>query len=499
MRAERPAESPEEGEKWAFYDEYPYVTDGGFEVNRVRRAIYRYDSAAEELTCLTAEEMQTYDTYFSGDVLLTDRGFYYTGHPYTRWYESTCGLYFYDYEAGESRLIWEALGEIHAMYRFGGRIVLSVFFKGEPMGHTGAVTISEEDPADVRIVDADWQFQLGAVRGDAFWYCRNEQAEQHLFRAQAGGEGERVDTREVSVTSLGPLEEGILWIGYRPWEPAEVWFLKDGGLQQLSAHGKALTEGVSLSRGTRLEAENEGHCIEGWVMPPVGHEPGRKYPAVVNVHGGPHGYFGRSVHYDNQWLCGEGYFVILCNPTGSTSYGREFADISGEMGGRDLRDILAFTDAACGAFPDIDPARIAITGQSYGGYMSNMAVGKTDRFRAAVSRMGISNWFSMFGTAIDSGYTEGCVGGDPWSAPEKLWEQSPLKYVRNVRTPILLMQHQNDRCCPLEQAEQFFTELCRMGVPSRLMVNRGCGHGGRAVSQLVHDMEAMLEWFRKYL
>ncbi len=504
VSAEREIEGKgEDTDGWVFYDEYPYITDGGFPVNGIRKSIFLFDRGSGELKLLTDPMMQVGTPFFSPDVIAADGGFYYTGHRYTADYENVTELFFYDLESGENRSLYRAEGEIHAMVRYKDRLMLSVFFiKGDRHGCTLPVSVSVNDPEETVCYDTDFQVQFMAASASdgALYFAKNREGRSRLAVYDGCEEG-RFGYSELSAGDLSPqwmaaTESGLLFIAHKPWEPAEVYLRrKDGETVRLSDHGSRLKEQVTLSRGIELSTEVDGRKISGWVMPPVGVEPGKSYPAVVNIHGGPHGYFGTTVHYDNQWLAAAGYYVIICNPTGSTSYGIEFADITGEMGDRDLREILAFTEEAVRAYPAIDPSRIAVTGQSYGGYMTNMMIGKTDRFFAAVPRMGMSNWLSLEGTAIQNRYGEGCVGGDPWSAPELLWKQSPLKYVGNVKTPALIIHHEKDQCVPLEQAQQFFTALVMHGVKARLMINKNCGHGGRRISQLIHDMEVILDWF----
>ena len=131
--------------------------------------------------------------------------------------------------------------------------------------------------------------------------------------------------------------------------------------------------------------------------------------------------------------------------------------------------------------------------------MTSWAVGHTDRFKAAAARMSPINWISMHGTSVERWYGDRVVAATPWTDLDALWRQSPLRYADRVTTPTLFIQHEKDQYCPLEQAQQMFVALLERGVDTRLMVNRGCGHGGRRVSQLLHDIDVMLEWFGRYL
>lgn len=209
---------------------------------------------------------------------------------------------------------------------------------------------------------------------------------------------------------------------------------------------------ISVPESFWTEVE-DGRRVQGWVMKPVGFKEGVSYPAILEIHGGPHAMYSNSFFHEFQLLAAQGYTVIYTNPGGSRGYGQSFTNVVlGDYGGRDYTDLLSAVDEAILQFPFIHPERLGVTGGSYGGFMTNWIVGHTDRFRAAVTQRSISNWLSMYGVSdIGYSFTEDEVGGNPWEDFELLWRQSPLAYVQQINTPLLILHGEQDLRCPIEQ------------------------------------------------
>ena len=209
----------------------------------------------------------------------------------------------------------------------------------------------------------------------------------------------------------------------------------------------------------------DGLNVQGWLMKPAGYEEGKQYPMILEIHGGPHMMYGHSFMHEFQLLAAKGYAVLFTNPRGSHGYGQEFVNgCRGDYGGGDYDDLMAGVDAAIANFPFINEEKLFVTGGSYGGFMTNWIVGKTDRFKAAVTQRSISNWQSFFGVS-DIGYffTKWEVGSDLDENPDKLWQHSPLKYVDQIQTPLLILHSEMDYRCPIEQSEQLYIALKHRG------------------------------------
>ncbi len=243
----------------------------------------------------------------------------------------------------------------------------------------------------------------------------------------------------------------------------------------------------------------DGWTVEGWVLRPTDFDPAKRYPVLLEIHGGPHTHYGYAMFHEMQLFAAHGYAVVYVNPRGSTSYGQPFVDaVRMHYGESDASDILAGLDAALERFPFLDGERVAVTGGSYGGFMTNWLVGHTDRFFAAVTQRSISNWISFYGVSdIGPRFTEMQLGGDVVHDMPKLWGFSPLAYVENVTTPLLMIHSENDDRCPIEQAEQFYTNLRRLGREVELFRVPNASHdlsrSGKPKLRVAR-LEAILNW-----
>jgi dipeptidyl aminopeptidase/acylaminoacyl peptidase len=259
----------------------------------------------------------------------------------------------------------------------------------------------------------------------------------------------------------------------------------------------------ATARTERLAIQRDDMEIEGWMLYPPGFDPARRHPVVVLVHAGPEFQHGHWFSPWQQCLAGAGYLVVAPNPRGSTSYGRAFTDaIIGDWGSGPLEDLMAVLDHVVDR-PYADGSRVGIVGYSYGGYLTAFAIGRTDRFAAAVVVEGIFDLTSQY-LSSDSDFAYGDVA---WAGPpfaDRAWyaEHSPSTYVHVTRTPTLIMHGEDDLLVPIHQAEQLFTTLQRVGIESELVRYTDADHFfvrfGRP-SQRLDVMERMVDWFGQHL
>ena len=248
---------------------------------------------------------------------------------------------------------------------------------------------------------------------------------------------------------------------------------------------------------------NDGYEIHGWAMKPADYQPGKRYPAIVHIHGGPRTAFSDVYHHEMQVWANAGYFVLFCNPRGSDGRGYDFGFIQGRYGVEDYSDIMAFTDEILDKYPEIDPARVGVAGGSYGGFMTNWIIGHTKRFAAAVSQRSISNWIN-FEHLSDIGYyfAYGQQGATTAENPEKLWEKSPLRYAYNCTTPTLFIHSDQDYCCPIPDGYSMFSALKKAGCEAKMVVFHGENHElsrtGKPRNR-IRRMEEILGWFDGHL
>lgn len=494
-------EDERDQEKWMFFDEYPYWGDGASYENRHRRTLFLWDRTTGELRQLTTPTMQTFMPYCSDDVLADENGLCFIGYDYTRDAAGKACICRYEWASGETHILCQDSCYVYSLAQREGRVYYGAWAieDGPAIASIRIKSVSLQG-GDVR-VDAAPQWELGAVRQreGITLFQRTFQAASVMSRWDGGLRYEDIPTPGIDPTCPIPVGEDVIFTGWRCNRLPEIYRWRDGQVTQMSHQNDSLYDTYTFSTPEPLCAVDGSDRVYGWVMKPVGYTPGKKYPGILNTHGGPHGFYNDAFVMEHQRWANEGYFVFFCNPRGSTSYGLDFMNVTGRLGEEDFHNVMSFTDAVLAAYPDLDPERLAITGQSYGGFMTSWAIGHTDRFRAAAARMSPINWISMHGTSVERWYGDRILGATPWTDLDALWRQSPLRYADKVTTPTLFIQHEKDQCCPLEQAQQMFVALLERGVDTRLMVNRGCGHGGRRVSQLLHDVDVMLDWFGRYL
>jgi dipeptidyl aminopeptidase/acylaminoacyl peptidase len=291
-----------------------------------------------------------------------------------------------------------------------------------------------------------------------------------------------------------------------PTDPGRLVMVDIAGVDAPPRQPRAVTEPMRMERvpffpaeETRLDRSNawldevtlvnpepfwytsaDDWYVQGWVMKPANFEEGKKYPVLLEIHGGPQTHYGYAMFHEMQWIAAQGYAIVFTNPRGGTSYGQEFVNaVRHHYGEKDAADVLNGLDAALAHFDFLDGSRVAVTGGSYGGFMTNWLVGHTDRFFAAVTQRSISNWVSFYGCSdIGPLFVESQLGvDDVIHGRERLWEMSPLAHAHNIKTPLLIIHSENDLRCPMEQAEQLYTALKRRGAEVELFRIPNASHG----------------------
>lgn len=243
--------------------------------------------------------------------------------------------------------------------------------------------------------------------------------------------------------------------------------------------------------------------IDGFIVKPIGWQQGKKYPVILNIHGGPAAMYGVDWFHEFQVYAAKGYAVLFTNPRGSTGYGQKFERaIVHEWGGKDYLDVMNGVDAALNKYSWLDGERMGVTGGSYGGYLTNWIVGHTDRFKAAVTLRSVTNFVSDEGTRDGAyGHTPD-FGGDLFEKFDLYWDRSPLKYARNVKTPTLILHSDNDFRVPLEQGEQWFRALKHFGVTTELVLFPRENHNLTRTGEPRHLVESLnwqLYWFDRFV
>lgn len=357
-------------------------------------------------------------------------------------------------------------------------------------------------------------FQQGAVSPGIIWtgdssgiyFTASESGSVNLYFTDLAGNYRAVTKEEghlfgVSLTA----GKAVATVSY-PVEPSEVYSidLSTGKLDKLTSFNKKALENIELSRPESFTYKSvDDWTVHGWIMKPVGFEERKKYPLILEIHGGPHTMYANTYFHEMQMLAAQGFAVLYVNPRGSHGYGQQFVDaVRGDYGGKDYEDLMAAVDYALETFDFIDETRLGVTGGSYGGFMTNWIVGHTNRFKAAVTQRSISNWISFYGVS-DIGYYF-----NEWQHLldkndfEGLWKISPLRYVDQIETPLLILHSEEDLRCPIEQGEQLYIALKHRRKTTKLIRFPKSNHelSRSGIPNLrMRRLHYIKDWFIEYL
>jgi dipeptidyl aminopeptidase/acylaminoacyl peptidase len=356
------------------------------------------------------------------------------------------------------------------------------------------------------LVNSDWNVGVEPTlfwKRDGIYFLVTERGTANVYR---WNDGEiqpvtvgRHDVMTFSVTDDGTIAYAVSDVTH----PAEIFLCRSGKATQITQENRALLDQLDLQTAELVTLPGaDGEEIEGWIMKPLAFQEGQSYPLLLYIHGGPATAYGETFFHELQWWVAQGFGLAFCNPHGSASYGKHFQTvIRHDWGNRDYFDIMTFTDYVA-ALPWVDEHRLAAAGGSYGGFMVNWIAGHTDRFAALCTQRSICNMVSQGGTSDFAPFRKDTAGGTPECNPDLLWKQSPLKYAANVHTPMLILHQEQDHRCPIEQAEQWFEALKRLGVPTRFIrfpeESHGLSRSGKP-SRRYERLGYMLEWFKEYV
>ncbi|MBX6342798.1 MAG: S9 family peptidase, partial [Thermomicrobiaceae bacterium] len=347
--------------------------------------------------------------------------------------------------------------------------------------------------------------------GQHLYFQVSDQGNTHLYRVGAdGGDAECVvgGRRRVHDFSLSRDGQRVAFVAADPLNPGDVYVCAADGADErrLTRVNEGYLRSVALSEPEEFWVESQAEDrlpIQAWLLRPAGFEEGRKYPVVLEVHGGPHSMYGNVFFHEFQLLAAQGYAVVYANPRGSQGYGDAFTKAAvGAWGERDMPDLMAVLDHVVG-MGFVDANRQAVLGGSYGGFMTNWLVGHTDRFRAAITMRCVSNLYSFYGTSdIGFRFGEYEIGGMPWENRDQYLRLSPISYVERMTTPLLILHSEADYRCPIEQAEQLFVMLKRLGREVEFVRFPDESHGLSRNGKPKHRVERLqhiLRWFERYL
>ncbi len=368
------------------------------------------------------------------------------------------------------------------------------------------------DGGEPQNIIGDFQFEpsgitwlpRGALQFDAAVGGRSA-----VFQADAAGRRAPTEVvggrRRVNGVSYDAAGRTMTYVATSLSRPTELFVANaDGtGERQLTQFNDKLNAEIAWSDGERITYEGVGGLeIEGWLMKPFGYEPGKAYPLVLYIHGGPHSAYGENWFDEFQNLTAAGMWVLFTNPRGSAGYGADFTySTRGRWFAEDYDDLMRAVDLVAKR-PDVDSTRLGVTGGSYGGVMTAWVTAKTQRFKAAQADRMISNWWSWYGSSDAQGLTEFEFYGTPWDNPIMYDTLSPIRYIRQVKTPTLIVQSEEDHRTPMTDAEQWFVGLKKHGVPAEFVRYPRSTHDLSRTGEpwlLVDRLGRLRQWFAYWL
>ena len=372
---------------------------------------------------------------------------------------------------------------------------------------TSHLGVSSSGGGNTQILTAELDRMVYSPRfsqdGQALWFLLEDSGEQNLASMPlAGGNVTRIVRGKdiVSAFAVGP-DGAVVANLSRPWLPGELFSLRNGKLKQLTFTNRETLDGIPLGEVEEVRfSSKDGTAIEGFVIKPVGFKPGRRYPTILNIHGGPQSQYDYRFNFEAQLYAANGYLVVLPNPRGSTGYGEAFClGIWQDWGGPDYEDVMAAIDDAIER-GWADPDRLGVTGWSYGGMLTNHVITRTGRFKAAATGASATLYAANYGHDMYQRWWEQELGL-PWE-PEarELYEKiSPFNRLDRVVTPTLILGGEKDWNVPILNSEQLYLALFKLGVETELVVYPGEYHGIDTPSHTKDLYQRYLDWFGERL
>jgi len=510
-------EQAEADAAYKIFDEIPFWQNGAGVTNKKRRRLYIFDPTTDDFTPISPPLMNvsSFDTdenhlVFCGaefdSVMVQDSQIFSYEFATAKLDKIELdGVYSINFAKilGENFIFHGRTGE--AINSYANATLYTVSKNG------GAPKIYQKGDFSIgSSVGSDCKFGGGSstkIYGGGLQYISTRNYSSYLYVSKNGVETQLSADTTGSIDCFDTTAEKIIYIAVRNKGLQELYQLDPttGTETQITNFNSQWISDYNVSYPQHFTFINrDGVELDGFVILPTNFDPAQKYPAILDIHGGPKVVYGDIIYHEMQLWANAGYFVFFTNPRGSDGRGTEFANCVGERYMNwDYNDFMDFTDAVLERHSQIDAARLGVTGGSYGGLMANWIVGHTDKFAAAASQRSITNFISKCLTT-DIGYYHNLnqMGTDPWTNHDVFWEKSPLKYADKVKTPVLFLHSDQDYRCYMADAFQMFTALKMFGVDTRLCLFHGENHelsrSGKPKNRLKRLGE-ITDWFERYL
>ena len=500
-----------ENKDYEILDEIPFWSNGVGFVNKKRNRLYHYDKSQNKTTEISG--IFSNIEFFN----VKDNKVVFGGRTYENKQPTTAELWSYDLATKKlETIIKDGLYDISYANFIEDNIVCALSdMKDFGINENHKLYLIDKDKNINLLFENDtWlsctvgsDCRLGGGKSfkiidNKLFFLSTMADSVYLNSIDTKGKHQVLCSEDGSIDFFDIANNKIYYVGMRNYGLQEIYILENSSSKKISSFNEKIFENYEISRPEIFDFTTNGDITKGFVIYPINYDKNKKYPAILDIHGGPKTAYGNIFYHEMQVWANMGYFVIFTNPHGSDGYGNTFADIRGKYGTVDYEDLMNFVDYVVEKYP-IDKNRLGVTGGSYGGYMTNWIIGHTDRFKCAVSQRSISNWISKFGTT-DIGYYFNADQNQatPWINHDKLWWHSPVKYADKAKTPTLFIHSEEDYRCWLAEGLQMFTALKYHGVDARLCMLRGENHELSRSGKPKHRikrLEEITNWFEKYL
>lgn len=490
------------------FDEYPFFFNGEGIINGNRNTLFLIDRETYGVRSVVPAtvDVESFD--------VEDGTIVYSGVDFTTFKGKWSHVWKYDAASDTTEKIFDGVMQIYRVFFNKKRVIVLGTFARE-YGAMEAGKLYELSGNEMHLIcDTEYSMHnsVGSdcrfgrtknfVRVDDVPYFITSADEGSIVLRMVDDHLEKIVDFGGSCDDIAVGKDCMYLIAMKDQKLQEVYDA-ESGMKALTAVNEKVLEGKYVAVPEKVVV-NKPHEIRGWVLKPKDYDPSCKYPAIMDIHGGPKTNYGTVFYHEMQYWANLGYFVFFCNPRGSDGRGNEFADLRRNFGKIDYEDLMDFMDEVLKEYPAIDPDRVGVTGGSYGGYMTNWIIGHTHRFKCAASQRSISNWITEV-CASDYGidFPIEQEFDDLYSCQEELWDMSPLKYSVNATTPTLFLQSTEDYRCPIPEAIQMYTVLKCRGIESKLIAFKGENHElsrsgkplhrSRRLSEITGWMEAHLK------
>ena len=511
-KIEKYQKQQKENADYEVLDEIPYWYNGAGFINKKRTALFTATLKPFKITRIS-------DPYFAtGTFKIRNNAIYYTGKAYTSKMSLYENIYRYDLNSGKNECLYDKDDMMISDLSFCGDDLCVYASNGKKYGINETSKFHLLQNKKLIPLESPDRSLYGSVAIDTVLGGGKNNAADENYLYTLATETDHVELWRFDkerrykklfsfpmITFFDLGKDRIIFCGEDEAHLCELYeySFKTKKISQLSGFNNAALKDRYIAIPKELTYQSEGEELNGWVLLPKDYDQNKKYPAVLDIHGGPRTIYSTAFFHEMQVWASQGYFVMFTNIHGSDGRGDEFADIQGEYGTIDFKNLMDFTDAVLAAYPQIDEKRLCETGGSYGGFMTNWIIGHTDRFCCTASQRSISNWQS-FTYLSDIGFW---FGGDqngtkdPFKDHKKLWEHSPLKYADKAKTPTLFIHSDQDYRCPLPEGMQMMQALAANGVDTRLVLFHGENHELSRSGKPKHRIRRLQEitaWFNKY-